>query len=159
MNPLLKEIRHSPVLWMLVFVPAVLVAESMAPTAHTALFILAILAIVPLAALLSLATESVAEKTGDAIARRLRIPVRDVSYIQYGSSSRFALQSRGGDTIIQIWSKTAKSKPTRALKPLPILGKGKLDGKIYIFIRETTTRQAAMGLGKFKAMLKAIRDP
>lgn len=67
MNPLLKEIRHSPVLWMLVFVPAVLVAESMAPTAHTALFILAILAIVPLAALLSLATESVAEKTGDAI--------------------------------------------------------------------------------------------
>ena len=67
MNPLLKEIRHSPLLWMLIFVPLVLVAESIAPSAHTLLFVLAILAIVPLAALLSLATESVAEKTGDAI--------------------------------------------------------------------------------------------
>jgi Ca2+:H+ antiporter len=35
------------------------------PTAHTLLFILAVLAIVPLAALLSRATEAVAEKTGD----------------------------------------------------------------------------------------------
>lgn len=67
MNPLLTEIRHSPVLWMLVFIPVVFVAESMAPAAHTSLFVLAVLAIVPLAALLSLATESVAEKTGDAI--------------------------------------------------------------------------------------------
>jgi Ca2+:H+ antiporter len=67
MNPLLKEIRRSPLLWMLIFVPLVLAAESIAPSAHTLLFVLAILAIVPLAALLSLATESVAEKTGDAI--------------------------------------------------------------------------------------------
>ena len=35
--------------------------------AHTLLFVLAVLAIVPLAALLSHATESVAEKTGDAV--------------------------------------------------------------------------------------------
>ena len=67
MTPLLKEIRHSPLLWMLVFVPAVLVTEMMAPSAHTTLFVLAVLAIVPLAALLSHATESVADKTGDAI--------------------------------------------------------------------------------------------
>ena len=67
MNLLLKEIRHSPLLWMLVFVPIVLVAEKVAPSSHTLLFVLAVLAIVPLAALLSHATESVAEKTGDAI--------------------------------------------------------------------------------------------
>ena len=42
-------------------------AEKAAPSAHTVLFVLAVLAIVPLAALLSHATESVAEKTGDAI--------------------------------------------------------------------------------------------
>jgi fumarate reductase subunit C len=60
MNLLLKEIRHTPLLWMLVFVPAVLVAEKTAPSAHTVLFVLAVLAIVPLAALLSHATESVA---------------------------------------------------------------------------------------------------
>jgi Ca2+:H+ antiporter len=67
MNLLLEEIRHNPLLWMLVFVPLVLVIEAIAPSAHTMLFVLAILAIIPLAALLSHATESVAEKTGDAI--------------------------------------------------------------------------------------------
>jgi Ca2+:H+ antiporter len=67
MNALIKEIRHTPLLWMLVFVPIVLATEVLAPAAHTALFVLAVLAIVPLAALLSHATESVAEKTGDAV--------------------------------------------------------------------------------------------
>jgi Ca2+:H+ antiporter len=67
MNPLLKEIWRSPLLWMLIFVPLVLAAERIAPSAHTVLFVLAVLAIVPLAALLSHATESVAERTGDAI--------------------------------------------------------------------------------------------
>jgi Ca2+:H+ antiporter len=67
MNKLFQEIRHSPLLWMLAFVPAVLIVETVAPSAHTALFVLAVLAIVPLATLLSKATESVAERTGDAI--------------------------------------------------------------------------------------------
>src|SRR5512139_1923332 len=67
MNPLLREIRHNPVLWLLAFVPAVLAAERLRPEAHTLLFVLAVLAIVPLAGLLSHATESVAARTGDAV--------------------------------------------------------------------------------------------
>ena len=67
MNALLKEIRHSPLLWLLAFVPIVFAAAKLAPEAHSALFVLSVLAIVPLAALLSHATESVAAKTGDAI--------------------------------------------------------------------------------------------
>jgi Ca2+:H+ antiporter len=67
MNALIKEIRDTPLLWMLVFVPIVLATEVLARSAHTALFVLSVLAIVPLAALLSHATESVAEKTGDAV--------------------------------------------------------------------------------------------
>jgi Ca2+:H+ antiporter len=67
MSPLLKEIRHTPLLWMLIFVPVVLVAATVVPAAHTLLFVLAVLAIVPLAALLSHATEAVSEKTGDAV--------------------------------------------------------------------------------------------
>jgi Ca2+:H+ antiporter len=67
MQPLLKEIRHTPLFWMLVFVPAVLVTETAAPHSHTLLFVLAVLAIVPLAALLSHATEAVAARTGDAV--------------------------------------------------------------------------------------------
>ncbi len=64
---LIKEIRHNPLLWLLVFVPVVFAGEKLAPDAHTLLFVLSVLAIVPLAALLSRATESVAAKTGDAV--------------------------------------------------------------------------------------------
>src|SRR5262245_23703919 len=67
MNALLKEIRHNPLLWLLVFVPALFAAQKLKPEAHQLLFVLSVLAIVPLAALLSHATESVAAKTGDTV--------------------------------------------------------------------------------------------
>ena len=67
MITLLKEIRHNPLLWLLCFVPIVFIAGEAWPEAHTLLFVLSVLAIVPLAALLSHATESVAAKTGDAV--------------------------------------------------------------------------------------------
>jgi len=66
MTPLRKEIRHNPLLWLLALVPVVFAAAKLAPEAHTLLFVLSVLAIVPLAALLSHATESVESKTGDA---------------------------------------------------------------------------------------------
>jgi Ca2+:H+ antiporter len=62
-----KQFVKKPLNWLLVFVPAVIVAEKVKPESHTLLFLLSIAAIVPLAALLSEATESVAAKTGDAI--------------------------------------------------------------------------------------------
>ncbi|MES2692876.1 MAG: calcium/proton exchanger [Verrucomicrobiota bacterium] len=67
MSPLLKEIRHNPLLWLLAFVPVVFACHQFKPESHTLLFVLSVLAIVPLAALLSHATESVAAKTGDAV--------------------------------------------------------------------------------------------
>src|SRR5215813_11495511 len=67
MSLLLKEIRNNPLLWLLVFVPAVFVAHKLNPQAHTLLFLLSVVAIVPLATLLSHTTESVAAKTGDAV--------------------------------------------------------------------------------------------
>jgi Ca2+:H+ antiporter len=66
-QPLLAEIRRNRLLWLLVFVPLLFAAEMAKPEAHTLLFVLSVLAIVPLAALLSHATESVAARTGDAI--------------------------------------------------------------------------------------------
>ena len=67
MNALIAEIRHNPLLWLLVFVPVLFAGQARAPESHTLLFLLSVLAIVPLAALLSRATESVAAKTGDAV--------------------------------------------------------------------------------------------
>src|SRR3974390_88697 len=66
-SPLLKEIRDTPLLWLLILVPVVLVAQVLTPDAHTALFVLSVLAIVPLAGLLSRATETVAARTGDMV--------------------------------------------------------------------------------------------
>ena len=64
MNLLFEEIRRNPLLWLLAFVPVVFVAHKIKPEAHTLLFVLSVLAIVPLAALLSHATESVAGQDG-----------------------------------------------------------------------------------------------
>jgi len=65
LQPLVNELRRNPLLWLLALVPVTLLAAKLVPAAHTLLFVLSVLAIVPLAALLSRATESVAEKTGD----------------------------------------------------------------------------------------------
>jgi Ca2+:H+ antiporter len=67
MADVISEIRRNPVLWLLVFVPGLFVAQQLEPEAHTLLFVLSVLAIVPLATLLSHATESVAAKTGDTV--------------------------------------------------------------------------------------------
>jgi Ca2+:H+ antiporter len=67
MTALLEEIRHNRLLWLLVFVPALFIVEATVRHSPTLLFVLSVLAIVPLAALLSHATESVAAKTGDTI--------------------------------------------------------------------------------------------
>ncbi len=67
MTALLKEIRHNPLLWLLAFVPVVFAFKHLKPHEHTLLFVLSVLALVPLATLLSHATESVSAKTGDAV--------------------------------------------------------------------------------------------
>ncbi len=67
MRQLITDIRQKPLLWLLVFVPLVIVGERLWPEADMALFVVSVLAIVPLAALLSQTTESVAERTGDAV--------------------------------------------------------------------------------------------
>ena len=67
MKLLFQEIRRNPVLWLLVFVPVALALEKLNHEAHTLHFVLSVLAILPLAVLLSHATESVAAKTGDSV--------------------------------------------------------------------------------------------
>ena len=79
MKPLLEDIRHTPLLWLLVFVPIVLLAQLLKPEAHTLLFLLSVIAIIPLAALLSLATEAVATRTGDLIGGLLNATLRNLT--------------------------------------------------------------------------------
>ncbi len=67
MTRLLADIRADPLLWLVAVVPVVFVVEHLGVGSATLRFLLSVLAIVPLAALLSRATESVAVKTGDAV--------------------------------------------------------------------------------------------
>jgi Ca2+:H+ antiporter len=67
MKALIDEIRHTPLLWLLAGVPVLFAAHAARPEEHTLLFMLSVVSIVPLAALLSHATESVASRTGDAV--------------------------------------------------------------------------------------------
>jgi Ca2+:H+ antiporter len=92
MNALLKEIRHNPLLWLLAFVPVVFAAAKLKPEAHTLLFLLSVLAIVPLAALLSHATESVAAKTGDAVGGLLNATLGNLTELIIALSALLAGQ-------------------------------------------------------------------
>jgi Ca2+:H+ antiporter len=67
MNQLLATLQTNRLLWLLVLAPLPILGERLVPEKHTLLFLLSVVAIVPLAALLSLATEAVAAKTGDAV--------------------------------------------------------------------------------------------
>lgn len=67
MNRATSAVGGSPLRLLLVFVPLVFVGEHVWPERHTLHFLLSVLAIVPLAALLSRATEALAERTGDAV--------------------------------------------------------------------------------------------
>jgi Ca2+:H+ antiporter len=64
---ILSDFRRTPIYWLIVFVPVVFVVEKLRPESYTLVFLLSVVAIVPLAGLLARATESVAAKTGDAI--------------------------------------------------------------------------------------------
>ena len=92
MNPLLKELRHNPILWLLVLVPVVLAAARLVPAAHTLLFVLSVLAIVPLAALLSHATESVAEKTGDTVGGLLNATLGNLTELVIAAAALRAVE-------------------------------------------------------------------
>jgi Ca2+:H+ antiporter len=95
MNALWHEIRHTPLLWLLVFVPVVLGVHHAQPAAHTLLFVLSVLAIVPLAALLSHATEAVAAKTGDAVGGLLNATLGNLTELVIAISAL-----RAGETML-----------------------------------------------------------
>jgi Ca2+:H+ antiporter len=63
----MRVVRKNPAIWFLGLVPLVFVSKAINPAGSTVLFLLSVVAIVPLAMTLSLATESVAAKTGDML--------------------------------------------------------------------------------------------
>src|SRR3954471_21828700 len=96
MKHLLEEIRHNPLLWLLALVPVVLAIHVLNPEAHTLLFLLSVAAIVPLAALLSRATESVANRRYDWRFAQCHLGQSDRTAHRADRATRRAIYSREG---------------------------------------------------------------
>ena len=67
MHAIFDTLRNNRILWLLALVPVPLILKVADPEASTLLFLSSIVAIIPLAALLSLTTEQVAARTGDSL--------------------------------------------------------------------------------------------
>jgi len=76
---LLDEIRRNKLLWLLGFVPVLLAVETLKPEKHALLFVLAILTIIPLAALISRASEGIVAKTGDTLGALLNATLSNLT--------------------------------------------------------------------------------
>src|SRR5437773_79719 len=101
MKLLLQEIRRNPLLWLLVFVPVALATEKLNHEAHTLHFVLSVLAILPLAVLLSHATESVAAKTGDSVGGLLNATRGTLSFAFAGIRSRSLVFAQHASRIVR----------------------------------------------------------
>ena len=76
---LFDEIKHNKLLWLLVFVPVLFAMEMLKPESHTLLFVLAILAIIPLAVLISRASEGIVARTGDTLGALLNATLSNLT--------------------------------------------------------------------------------
>jgi Ca2+:H+ antiporter len=97
-------------LWLLVFVPIALAAEKLNHEAHTLHFILSVLAILPLAVLLSHATESVAAKTGDSVGSLLNATLGNLTELVIAIAALQAGQST-------LKSRRVDCRPLRNFQP------------------------------------------
>jgi len=77
-------ILERKILWLLALVPLPLLMAQLQPEAHGLLFVLSVVAIVPLAVLLSLATEQVAARTGDSIGGLLNATLGNLTELIIG---------------------------------------------------------------------------
>jgi Ca2+:H+ antiporter len=136
---LVKEVRHNPLLWLLVFVPAAFLAASLRPEAHTLLFVLSVLAIVPLATLLSHATQAVAAKTGDATGGLLNATLGNLTELVIALTAL-----RAGDHML-VKASIAGAIVTNTLFMLGVsLLLGGLKHHVQEFNRATARLQAAL---------------
>ena len=120
MDPLLKELRHNPVLWLLALVPVALVAAKLVPAAHTLLFILSVLAIVPLALFLdtiALVSPSAIAKAdlvpATALTQKLTIALAVLLIAGYGLGLLFSLK-----THREIFASAEHAEPSEPAWPI-----------------------------------------
>ena len=91
MKQLLLAIKDNKLLWLLVFVPVPLIVKAVAPHSDTLLFVLSVLAIVPLAALLGLMVALIGEILSASRPGVFAGHLNTITLLRV-SATRFALQ-------------------------------------------------------------------
>lgn len=83
-------LRHHPLFIGLAFTPLTLAIHETSPQSHSALFFLSLLSIIPLAALLSHATEHIAERLGNALGGLLSATMGNMTELIIGLTALHA---------------------------------------------------------------------
>ena len=98
-----------------------------------------------------------AEKTRRAVAKKAGVSEHDVSWIRWPGKGRFAMNSRGGDVVIQIWRDREKDKtPAEVLKAVPLLRRERRGNVTFVFAPEATGKRRAMSWPNFKALMAGV---
>ena len=141
MSPLIKEIRHNPLLWLLAFVPVVFIAQKLKPDAHTLLFVLSVLAIIPLAALLTIWIGPVLVPrfsprklilAGTNAEGRLSVWRSPIDGARAAELRQFIPKERVSFTCAAISPTDGTISPNSPTEKLPFAVSGTKDGTVYI---------------------------
>ncbi len=98
-----------------------------------------------------------ADHMTEEVAKSLKVAPGEVSWIRWTGKSSFALKSRPGDVIIQIWRQQKKEKhPTLVLKAVPVLRRERRGKTTFVFTPEPTGKCPEMAWPKFKTLMARL---
>lgn len=78
------------------------------------------------------------------------------AWVRWSGKGLFARESRGGDSLIQIWRSAKARRPSRVCRSTPVLLKQKAKTWTRFYTRDGEGPQAEMSWGRFQRLLKAV---
>ena len=88
---------------------------------------------------------------------RLNLSEDDFDWLRWSGRSRFAMECREGDSLIQIWrSRRAVKHPSEVLSVTPVLLRQKAESGARFYMKNIKGDYAKMSWGNFKRLLKEV---
>lgn len=78
------------------------------------------------------------------------------AWVRWSGQGHFARESRGGDSLIQIWRSAKATRPSRVCRSTPVLLKQKAKTWTRFYTREVDGPYAEMSWGQFQRLLKTV---
>jgi phosphatidylserine/phosphatidylglycerophosphate/cardiolipin synthase-like enzyme len=99
------------------------------------------------------------EHTSRKLARKHKLKTDEVEWIHWAGAGPFTKHGKPGDSVIQIWRRSPKDKPSRVFKAVPILDRRKEGGKLFVFVGQAGGRNASLPWGRFSQLLRRVGGP